>query len=441
MNKNLTVGNQKISSLFDAGTFVEIGAYIKRCGCDETYDGVICGYGSVSGKLTFAFVQDSDRLKGAFDSTGAKKIEMLYEMAVKNGAPVIGVFDTAGAVVLDGSSALSAYGRFMSCVAKASGIIPQIAIIDGACTGMALVTASMFDMVISAGDKAVTYITPDSKKDKAIKIAIKAEDETGAFAHARELVEILPQNNKDSACVMSGDDAGRAVSIDGLTGASLVSAICDNGKFVELYGNMSECVTTGLAFFGGQLCGVVASNTNSKKGGKICGCGAKKAADMISFCDRFGIPVLTLVDSIGFADCEKSEAFAALASAYVNATTAKVTVVTGNAYGASFTLLGSKSVGADIAYALEGSVISVMAPETAVAFLMNDEISKDKSRADVEAEWCENHASAARAAEKGDIDDIIPAAELRARICSALYMLAVKADGCPDRKYARTPLC
>ena len=239
---------------------------------------------------------------------------------------------------------------------------------------------------------------------------------------------------------MSGDDASRAVNVDGLTGASLVSAICDNGKFVELYGDTADCVITGLAFFGGQLCGVVASNTNAKKGGKICGCGAKKAAEMISFCDRFGISVLTLVDSAGFADCEKSEAFASLAGAYINATTAKVSVVVGKAYGAAFTLLGSKSVGADIEYALEGSTISVMSPETAVAFLMNHEITKDKSRSDVEAEWCEKYASAVCAAEKGDIDDIIPAEELRARICSALYMLAVKADGQPERKYARTPL-
>ncbi|MBE6547604.1 MAG: hypothetical protein E7667_01820 [Ruminococcaceae bacterium] len=440
MNKNSTVGNEKIASLFDAGTFVEMGAYIKRCGSSDTYDGIICGYGAVSGKLTFAFVQDSDRLKGAFDSTGAKKIEMLYDAAIKNGAPVVGVFDSAGAVVLDGSATLAAYGRFMSCVSKASGVVPQIAIIDGACTGMALVTAAMFDVVISVEGKAITYITPESKKEKSIKIAVKAEDESRAIAAARELVEVLPQNNKDSACVMSGDDASRAVSVSGLTGAELVSAVCDNGKFIQLYADMAECITVGLAFFGGQLCGVVASNTNSKKNGKLCGCGAKKAAEMISFCDRFGIPVLTLVDSIGFADCEKSEAFAALASAYIGATCAKVSVVVGKAYGASFTLLGSKSVGADIEYALEDSVISVMSPESAVAFLMNDEITKDKSRADVEAEWCEKYASAVCAAEKGDIDDIIPESELRARVCSALYMLAVKADGQPERKYPRTPL-
>lgn len=437
MNKNLTVGNQKISCLFDVGTFVEIGAYIKRCGSSESYDGVICGYGSISGKLTFAFIQDSDRLKGAFDSTGAKKIEMLYEMAIKNGAPVVGVFDTAGAVVYDGSSALSAYGRFMSCVSKASGIIPQIALYDGKCTGMALITANMFDISVKVEGKAELYLKPTSiNKEHHCSIEVKSEDE--AYAAVRSLIEILPQNNKDDASAMSGDSASRAVSIDGLTGGELVCAIADNGAFTEINARESG-VVTGFAFFGGVLCGVIASN-NKCDNGKIGFIGAKKAADMISFCDRFGISIITLVDSEGLCDCACPVCTAALASAYITATTAKVTVVTGKAYGAGFTLLGSKSVGADIALALEGATVSVMSPESAVAFIMNGEITADKSRADVEAEWCEKHASAIAAAEKGDIDDVIPEAELRARICSALYMLAVKSDGTPERKYARTPL-
>ena len=163
MDKNQTVGTQTIASLFDAGSFVEIGAYIKRSGDSAAYDGVICGYGSVSGKLAFAFVQDSDRTKGAFDEAGARKIEMLYDMAIKNGAPVVGVFDSAGAVVLDGSAALTAYGRFIACVAKASGIVPQIAVYDGLCTGMALTVANMFDLFVKVTDKAEMYLTSGSK--------------------------------------------------------------------------------------------------------------------------------------------------------------------------------------------------------------------------------------------------------------------------------------
>ena len=437
MDKNLTVGYQKTASLFDAGSFVEIGAFIKRSGDDKAYDGVVCGYGSISGKLAFAFVQDSDRTKGAFDEAGARKIEMLYDMAIKNGAPVIGVFDSAGAAVLDGSATLSAYGRFISCVSRASGIIPQIAVFDGICTGMALTVANMFDLTVKVADKAELYLKPTSN-NKEHFCSIEAENEGAAFAAARELVEILPQNNKDDASGMSGDDAGRAVAVDGLTGKALAQALSDNGKFVEINARVSGIVT-GFAFFGGRLCGVVASD-NTCDAGKIGFIGAKKAADIISFCDRFGIAVLTLVDSEGLCDCACPVCTAALASAYANATCAKVTAVVGKAYGAGFTLLGSKSIGADIEIATEGAVISVMSPESAVAFLMNDKISADKSRAEVEAEWCEKYASAVCAAEKGDIDDIVSPETLRARICSALYMLAVKADGTPERKYARTPL-
>lgn len=437
MDKIQTVGKEKIASLFDAGTFVEIGAYIKRSGDSEAYDGVICGYGSVSGKLCFAFVQDSDRTRGAFDEAGARKIEMLYDMAIKNGAPVVGVFDSAGAVVLDGSAALSAYGRFISCVSKASGIVPQIALYDGLCTGMALTVANMFDLSVKVCDKAELYLTATAK-DKDVLCAIDAKDEAEAFAAVRNLVEILPQNNKDDASVMSGDDAARAVAVSGLTGVELVKSLADNGAFTEIYAKESGIVT-GFAFFGGTLCGVVASN-NACDAGKIGFLGAKKAADLISFCDRFGIAILTLVDSEGLCDCACPKCVARLAMAYSTATVAKVTAVVGNAYGAGFTLLGSKSLGADLEIALDNAVISVMSPESAVAFIMNDQITAEKSRADVEAEWCEKYASATLAAEKGDVDDIVDEETLRARICSALYMLSSKADGTPERKYARTPL-
>ncbi len=440
MNKNSTVGNQKIASLFDCGTFVEIGAYIKRNNADKAYDGVICGYGSVSGKLAFAFVQDSDRTKGAFDEIGAKKITMLYDMAIKNGAPIIGVFDSAGAVVLDGSSALSAYGCFMANVAKASGIVPQIAIIDGVCTGLSLCTSAMFDIIIKVEDNAQTYISSTSKNnEKAIKPSILAKNEDEAFAASRELVEILPQNNNDSACIMSGDDANRAADITGITGKALCEALCDNGKFIELCSNVGKELVCGLGFFGGVLCGIVASDNNENAGKLTCK-SAKKAAELISFCDRFNLSVVTLVNCEGFSEHICANSAAALISAYANSTAAKVTVVCGKAYGAGFTLLGSKAIGADIEFATEKSTISIMSPESAVAFLMNDEITHEKSRADVEAEWCEKYASAVCAAEKGDIDDVIANEEVRARICAALYMLATKADTHPARKHFKVSL-
>ena len=160
-------------------------------------------------------------------------------------------------------------------------------------------------------------------------------------------------------------------------------------------------------------------------------------------CDSFSIPVVTLVDSTGVAvanDPEQAIAFAKLASAYTTANCATISVVTGKAYGAAFTLLGSRALGADLALALDDSVISVMPPERAVAFAWNDKVTHTESRAEVEAKWLETYATPTVAAECGDIDDIVPAAELRARLCAALYMLSEKADYYPDRKHGVLPL-
>ena len=410
-DKQETKGRTTVTALFDAGTFVEMGAFVRRRGEDQPYDAVITGYGSVNGKLAFAFVQDSDRKAGALDEIGADKIQKLYAQALRVGAPVIGVFDSAGAVVYDGTSALSAYGRVMAIVSEASGIIPQIAYINGSCTGMAATVAAMFDLTVAGGEQADALT------------AVAADDATAAV---RALVELLPRNNKDINAIEPLDDVSRPVSL-----SNGVATLADNAALTALYEGIGKEVTAALTRMGGTTVGLVALN------GKLTADGARKAARLVSFCDSFSIPVVTLVDSEGVdhADPAAATAFGKLAKAYVTATTAKVTAVTGKAYGAAFTLMGSLSLGSDLALALEGSVISTLAPETAVAFAMNDKITADKSRADVEAEWKETYASPKAAAESGDIDDVVPEAEIRARIISALYMLAEKADGTPDRKH------
>ena len=153
-------GNSKerLELLFDAGTFVELGAYTRRSASSEDFEGVVCGYGAVDGKLVFAFAQDSGRTKGAFGERHAKKIAGMYSLAIKNGAPIVGIFDSAGAVVYDGTSALAAYGRLMKCVSDASGIVPQIALIDGVCGGSSAVVASMFDFTVTVKDRSKLYV-------------------------------------------------------------------------------------------------------------------------------------------------------------------------------------------------------------------------------------------------------------------------------------------
>ncbi len=445
MEKQETKGRKDMIALFDAGTFVEMGAYVRRQGDEEPYDAVLCGYGSIGGNLVFAFVQDSDRKSGALDDVGAAKIEKLYEQAMNVGAPVIGLFDSAGAVVADGASALSAYGRVMKCVSNASGIIPQIALITGVAIGLSSVIASMFDITMTVkGASEISFnhaaVRDEDKTGYAEAhglSAINVEHMRAAASTVRDLITLLPRNNRDVADVESRDNPARSVAVEDLTGHALIAAVADRGRVVDLYDNFAPEMVTALCAIGGRTCGVIATDA-SINDGKLTPKGARKASHLISFCDSFSIPVVTLVDSTGVdmsAPREPAPAFAKLAQAYITATTAKISVVVGNAYGAAFTLLGSRALGADLTLALPESVISVLSPEAAVAFLWNDKITADKPRAAIEAEWMETIASPVRAAESGDIDDIVPAIQLRARLSSALYMLAEKADATPDRKH------
>lgn len=453
MEKGTTVGCAKIAALFDAGTFVETGAFMKR-GDDLT--GVVCGYGAVNGKLVYAFAQDSDRKKGAIDALQAEKIAMLYSMAQKNGAPVVGMFDSVGATVVDGAAVLSAYGKLLKVVSDASGVVPQIAIINGVCAGMAATVAAMFDVVVTVKDQSELYVNAPFLAGKEIGTTeytaqnglatIAAEDEGDAVAKAVKLVSMLPSNCEEGVAIEDiTDDINRTVAVEGLAGKDLINALCDANTFVALGEAYATEMITGLAVFGGVTCGVVA-NDASVNGGVITCEGAKKAAKLVGFCDSYSIPVITLVDSIGVATGAEAEGaplaaqLGKLAMAYATANIAKIGVVCGKAYGAAFTLMGSKALGADMVYALPTSEISVMAPASAVAFLWNDKITEEVTRADLVEKWTKECASPEAAAADGSIDDVVATAELRQRICAAVYMLMMKNAGTPARKHCNLPL-
>lgn len=447
----------KMLSLFDAGTFVELGAYTKRYASSEDYEGVVCGYGAVAGKLTFAFLQDSERTKGAFGDRQAKKIIETYALAVKNGAPVIGIFDSAGAVIYDGAEALAAYGKLMRAVSDASGIIPQIAVIDGVCGGSSAVIASMFDFAVTVNGKSKLYVnspfvlgaevgTADYTAASGLS-AYSAESEEAAIAYVKELLTVLPSNNADGAYLETADDLNRVVtaSAESYDSLALIKELSDAGCFVRVFEKYTENMIFGFGVFGGVVAGVVASDKASK--GILDIRSARAAAKLVSFCDAFGIPTVTLVDSEGLDVSTDAEAnayaseLAKLAYAYTASDNAKVSVVLGKAYGAGFTLLGSKALGADMAYALPEACISVLSPEASVAFVWNSKIGVEgKTREELEAEWKEKCASAAEAADAGEIDDIIEMPDLRKRICSALQMLSAKACGKPTRRHANMPL-
>ena len=442
-----SVAREKLVSLFDGGTFVELSAYTKRKSGE--IESVCCGYGAISGKLAFAFAQDGNAAGGAFGDRQARKIASLYSLAVKNGAPVIGVFDSKGVSVYDGAEALGAYGKLMKEISGASGIVPQIAIIDGVCGGAAAVAAAMLDFVITVKDKSKFFVKAPfvtgaaTDNGKAGHAAYEAENTDDALSFARELVTILPSNNADAIYSDISDDLNRAVSGNTADTETLLGEISDGGKFIRLFKGYSDNMIFGFASFGGVLSGVVASN--AKTDGAIDIKSARAAAKLIGFCDSFSIPVLTLVDSIGAEvnavteEASYAEELAKVAFAYASTDNAKVTVVTGKAYGAAFSILGSKSVGADMVYALPEAEISVMSAEASVAFVWNDKVG-EKSREELEAEWKQTVASADKAAENGEVDDVIEPSELRQRICASLSMLSAKADGAPSRKHINMPL-
>ncbi len=441
--KNNSVGSQRIARLFDAGTFVELGAYRKRP--DGAQTGAVCGYGAVNGRLVYAFSQDSDRQKGAFDALQAEKIADLYALALKNGAPVVGMFDSAGAYVADGASALSAFGKLLASVSRASGAVPQIAFISGICAGLAATAAAMFDLTVLVDGKSQLSVnapfvvgkevgTVEYAREKGLS-SVTVADEDEAFATLRTLIDLLPANAEEGvAAETSSDDVNRAVT------TAEVGELADAGTLLEIGAGYADEMRVSLARFGGVPCGIVANN------GVITADGAKKAARFIGFCDSFGLPVITLTDSVGIAVSSAEEgsplaaALGKLAMTYANATTAKITAVVGKAYGAVFTLMGSKALGADVVYALPTAEISTMVPESAVAFLWNDQITEATTREELVAKWKAECASPEAAAADGSIDDVIDPAELRQRICAAVYMLLEKNDGTPNRLHSNLPL-
>ncbi len=454
MKKGTTIGNEKLAALFDSGTFTETGAYLKRANGDPA--GVICGYGAIGGKLVYAFSQDSDRNKGAFDTLQAEKIVALYAMATKNGAPVVGIFDSIGAVIGDGSTVMSAYGKVLAAVSAASGVIPQIALIGGVCSGLSATVAAMFDLVVTVKEQSQLFVNAPfliGKDTGSAEYAAKtglasicAENTDEAEELIKKLIARLPSNNEESVVADElTDDINRASSIDGLTGRALIAELADAGDVIEIGAEYAEEMITAIIALGGVTCGVVANNTEVN-GGVITCDGAKKAAKLVGLCDSFSIPVITLADSVGVESSKSAEGAALalqlgkLAMAYAAADTAKITAVVGKAYGASFTLMGSKALGADMVYAIPNASISVMAPASAVAFLWNDRITEDTTRADLEEQWNTECASPEAAAADGSIDDVVDACELRQRICSAVYMLMMKNSGAPARKHCNLPL-
>lgn len=435
-----------ISALYDEGTFAELGAYIKQG--DGNFESVIAGYGAIEERLVYTFIEDGSRDKGAFGEGAAKKIASLMDLAKKNGAPVIGIFDSTGAKISEGVGALAGYGSIMRKLSETKTFIPRIAIINGICSGAMAVAARMFDIVITVKDKAGIFINPPSlvggKGTDPVLTGlsdIEAGDMNDAFSIVKKLLNILPSGSWQ-IYTESQDNPNRLtpeletiVSGEKYNVRDAITVIADNGVWIELGELYAPALVTGFIRLNGTGAGVVANNP-AADGGALTPAAAAKAAAFIQLCGGLGLPVLTLVDTPGYDYNKASEnapyasVLASLCEAYASADCTRVTVVLGHAYGSAFTIMGSKSIGADIAFALDCADISIMPPDSAVQLLYGDKIKESadpvSARAALLAEYKLESSSPVAAARNGDIDDIILYSETRQRVISAFEMLALQ---------------
>ena len=426
-----------LAGLFDEGTFLEIGTYVKHNGEDGCFEGVVTGCGSVDGRPVFAFVQDFQNGRAAFTAAHGKKICSLYDAAIRAKAPVVGVFAGAGAKLSEGIDCLSAYGAVMAKSAQAKALIPQIAVLGGTCGGASAVLSEMFDLTVADQDAAKRYILPHTEDGDypklKVDLAVSAPELVGTV---RTLLNYLPSNSEEGTVYgLSRDDVNVPVENVGALVApgsdvkALLSALADDRQVMELAADVAPEMVCALLQLNGRVIGAVA-NQPAEKEGVLTAKASKKAARFIGFLGRFSIPVLTLVNTEGFGGkecCCYGESLAKLAASYLACASAKITVVTGKAYGSAFTLMGSKKLGADLVFALDSAVISVLPPETAVEFVWDERLREAadpaSARLSLRSEWESTVATPLNAARSGDVDDIIAYEELKQRIAAGFEIL------------------
>ena len=417
-----TKAYQRLQLLFDEGTFVEIDSFTKS---GDGRAEAAAGFGSVDGCPVYAFAQNSDVEGGAMSKAQAAKICKVYELAEKTGAPVVGIYDSIGARLNESCEMLAAYGDVMLKANNLSGVVPQIAVIAGPCLGASSMIAAAADVVIMSEDGQFALQTNGEGGDlkeasESGLVHLTAKDDKEAVAKARELITLLPSNNLSGAPIT--DFADSAAETDGEFGASIIAAGMDQDSGSEFQAGFGAGFIAGLAKLGGNTVGVVASEEKTADG-KAC----EKAARLVRFCDAFAIPVITFVNAESFC-CIK--AACKLTNAYAEATTAKISVITGEAYGAVYMALAGAAAGVDVAYAWPTASISALNPTTAAVMLWSDKLKGSSNptadRAKLIAEYKDQEACPFKAAGDGFVQDVIEPSETRLKLYAALDMLAGK---------------
>ena len=434
---------ERLISLFDEDSFVETGKFVGSGG--ETAS-VITGYGLIDGETVYAFSQDISVKGGAVNSAAAAKLVKLYDMAVKNGSPVVGIYDSKGGDIAEGAAMLDAYSYIANASAKLSGVVPQISLVAGLCAGTAAMIACMADFVVMTEQSEFFMTAPFVSEDETFKgagtsanaaksgaAAIVAKDDKNAIEAVKKLIRILPANNLE----LSGNDyyAENDADIDiSLKADDMVKAIADKGSVAELYSDFGAASYTALASMSWKTVGFVATD---KTGDKLSADDCAKIARFGSFCDAFSIPVITVLDSAGIGGTQAAELAgsvrdaAKLAQIYAAATTAKITLITEKAYGSAYCAIAPAS---DMVLAFEDSVISAADPKAAVIFLKGDQLDGTNEAALIQ-EYKDNEASVFTLAANGSIDRVIDPEDTRTAILSALDTFEGKRVHSPQRKH------
>ena len=478
---------ERIDLLLDEGTFEETDKLVRhRCrdfGMDATVvdgDGFVTGYGEINGRLAFVFAQDFTVFGGSLSEANAQKICKIMDLALKMGAPVIGLNDSGGARIQEGVLSLGGYADIFLRNTLSSGVIPQISAIMGPCAGGAVYSPALTDFIVMVEGTSHMFVTGPDVIKTVTHEEVSKEELGGAETHntksgvahfiapddreclrmIRALLSYLPQNNREDAPLRPTDDPeDRAdAELDSIVPAEsnlpydikdIIHRVVDDGDFFEVHEHFARNLVVGFAHFGGRAVGIVANQPAF-----LAGCldidSSVKGARFVRFCDAFNIPIVTFEDVPGFLPGTAQEFGgvirhgAKLLYAYAEATVPKVTIITRKAYGGAYCVMGSKHLRTDVNLAYPTAEIAVMGAEGAVNIVYRRELSaaidKDTVYRQKVEEFRERFANPFVAAERGFIDDVIEPHETRARIIRALRMLANKVDTVPKKKHGNIPL-
>jgi len=478
---------ERLKKLFDPDSFIEVDAFVETRSIEFDMqkkkvlgDGVVTGYGSIDGRLVFASSQDFTVIGGSLGEMHAKKITKVMDMAMKMGAPFISINDSGGARIEEGIDALSGFGDIFFRNTLASGVIPQISVIMGPCAGGAVYSPAITDFVFMVEKTSQMFITgpqvikavtgedvtfeqlggADTHNSKSGVAHFKCSNEDECIEYIKKLLSFLPDNNlSDPPYYQTEDDLNRiAEELDEIIPdeankpydmKDIICRVLDNGDFFEIQKHFAQNIIIGFGRMNGSTVGIIA-NQPKYLAGSLDVNSSDKAARFVRFCDAFNIPVITFTDVPGYlpgVDQEHNGIIrhgAKLLYAFSEATVPKINVIVRKAYGGAYIAMNSKHLGADMVFAWPSAEIAVMGPDGAANIIFRKEISESdnpiETRNQKIQEYREKFSNPYIAASRGYVDDVIEPATTRARIISALEMLASKRENRPSKKHGNIPL-